>query len=285
MYSKIDTGGTTMQTISIDHLDTIRHKRLFLLDMDGTLYLGNKLIDGAKAFLQELRRQKKQYLYLTNNSAKSVVHYQDKLAHLGIDTAREEFYTSSMAAIQYLKHHHPGQIVYCMGTVSLIEELRAHQITVATAVQDDIGVVLLGYDTELTYQKLQDVCILMQKNLPYIATNPDYVCPSEMGSLPDCGAMAQMLQHATGKMPYVLGKPNPEFLHNALAFSGYRSDEAVLIGDRLYTDIRGGVDADITTVLVLSGETTLKMCAESEHTPDFILPSVASLLEILQGPR
>lgn len=274
-----------MHSISMNHLDLIRHKRLFLLDMDGTLYLGNTLIDGAKAFLMELKRQGKQYLYLTNNSAKSVVHYQDKLAHLGIDASREEFYTSSMAAIDYLKHHHPGQIVYCMGTHSLIEELRTHQIEVATAVRDDVGVVLLGYDTELTYQKLQDVCILMQRNLPYIATNPDYVCPSEIGSLPDCGAIAQMLQHATGKMPYVLGKPNPEFLRHALAFSGYRADEAVLIGDRLYTDIRGGIDADITTVLVLSGETTLAMCAESEHIPDYTLPSVASLLEILQNPQ
>jgi HAD superfamily hydrolase (TIGR01457 family) len=285
MISNIDTGGMTMHTISINHLDTIRDKRLFLLDMDGTLYLGNKLIDGAKAFLQELRRQKKRYLYLTNNSSKSVVHYQDKLAHLGIEASPEEFYTSSMAAIQYLKQHHLGRVVYCMGTHSLIDELRANQIEVATAVQDDVGVVMLGYDTELTYQKLRDVCILIRRNLPYIATNPDYVCPSEIGSLPDCGAMQQMLQHATGKMPYVLGKPNPKFLHQALAFSGYRADEAVLIGDRLYTDIRGGIDADITTVLVLSGETTLKMCAESEHTPDFILPSVASLLEILRSPR
>lgn len=250
--------------------------------MDGTLYIDETLIEGASEFLSLLRRTNRRPIYITNNSSRSVEDYVHKLKRMGIDTSSSEFFTSSMGMALYLNRNHPGQIVYCMGTRSLVEELRKAKISVTTVPTEDVEVVVLGYDTELTYQKLDDVCRLLQKDRPYLATNPDLVCPVKYGFAPDCGAMAEMIAHATGKNPKFIGKPDPLILLQALQMVRCDPQDAVVIGDRLYTDIQSGINAGITTVAVLSGESTLIDIRQSQVQPDFVISSVQVLADFLR---
>ncbi len=261
--------------------DILKDKELFLLDMDGTLYLGNKLFPDTIAFLEAIKKSGKRYLFVTNNSSKSVSTYMKKLAGMGIEADKNDFFTSSMLTITYIKEHYPKAVVYCMGTQSLIDELKASGIKIDPHPSDKTSLVLLGYDTELTYEKLIDVVQLLARDIPYLATNPDYVCPAETGYLPDCGAMAQMLEHATGKLPYFLGKPNPEFLLAATRFAGSKPDKAIVVGDRLYTDIQGGINTKIATICVLSGETGRETLAASDIRPDLVLDSIADIARYL----
>lgn len=263
-------------------LNALKSKKLFLLDMDGTLYLGKRLFEGTLAFLDTLKKQNKCGIYVTNNSSKSVQDYVIKLSALGIDSKADDFYTSSMATARYLLENHPGKTVYCMGTKSLIQELKSKGIRIADSIDDPIDVVLIGYDTELTSQKLYDVCWLLQQDIPYIATNPDYVCPVEFGFVPDCGSFADMIYNATKKRPIFIGKPHPRMIEYAIEASGYSKADAVIIGDRLYTDILSGINANITTICVLSGETSLADINQSEFKPDFVLESIQTLYDIIK---
>ena len=182
--------------------------KLYLFDMDGTLYLGDRLYDFTIELLQEIKNTGGKYLFMTNNSSKSVADYIKKLEKFGISAEREDFMTSSQATAYYLKKHHNGQILYVCGTESLKEELRSEGFTVSEDISKTQCIVM-GFDTELTFRKLHDVSYLLltKPDLPYIATNPDLVCPTEFGSVPDCGSVCQMIYNATGKRPVVIGKP------------------------------------------------------------------------------
>jgi len=264
-------------------LNQLKNKKLFLLDMDGTLYLDHQLIEGTLAFLDTLKKQNKRGIYVTNNSSKSVLDYVKKLSNLGIISNETDFYTSSMATARYLNEFHDGQKVYCMGTESLKAELRSKGIQIANNKEDQVEVVLLGYDTELSSQKLYDVCWLLKQDLPYLATNPDYVCPVEFGFVPDCGSFAEMIHHATKKTPLFIGKPHPRMIEYAIEASNYSKAETVIIGDRIYTDILSGINANITTICVLSGETTLEDINMSAIKPDYILNSIKDLYNIIKN--
>ena len=194
----------------MDKNEILRSKKLFLFDMDGTLYLGNRLYDFTLELLSTLRATGRQYLSMTNNSSKSVEDYVTKLGKLCIAATREDFMTSSQATAFYLHKHHEGQKLYVCGTESLKEELSMEGFTVTTDV-NETECIVMGFDTELTFQKLHDVSYLLltRPNLPYIATNPDYVCPTEFGSVPDCGSVCDMIYNATKKRPIVIGKPSP----------------------------------------------------------------------------
>ncbi|MBN2505019.1 MAG: HAD-IIA family hydrolase [Bacilli bacterium] len=272
-----------MNTLTKTNMSILKNKKLYLLDMDGTLYLGNRLFKETLAFLEQIKSMNKRYLFVTNNSSKSVKAYIEKLARLGIASTEKDFFTSSMAAEIYLKKNHPDALTYCMGTRSFIEELVQKGIKIDNSPSEKTEVVLLGYDTELNYGKLVDVCRLLSRDIPYLATNPDYVCPHEFGVLPDCGSFAQMLEHATGKMPHFLGKPNPEFLLMAVESAGFQVEDAVMVGDRLETDILGGINANMTTVCVLSGVTDEKLLEMSDVKPDIVLSSIADILESLRN--
>jgi phosphoserine aminotransferase len=162
--------------------------RLFLFDMDGTLYLGNNLFPFTKKLLETIKEQGKTYLFMTNNSSKSVNDYVKKLEKLGIPAKYEDFITSSQATADYLVKNHPGLRFYVSGTESFKKELAGAGVDVHDKYSDDIEGVVMGYDTELTYQKLDDVSkLLTLKDIPYIAANPDWVCPTEYGYVPDCG--------------------------------------------------------------------------------------------------
>ena len=231
-------------------------KRLFLLDMDGTLYLDEQLFNKVPEFLSFIRQQGGRYLFLTNNSSRGVEGYIEKMRRLGIETTAEDYLTSADAAEHTLLTEFPGQQCYVSGTASLKAQLTGAGIQVADTLSDDITVLLSGFDTELTFQKLEDSCILLNRGVTWLATNPDWVCPTWYGSVPDCGSVCEMLHRATGREPEFIGKPRPAMVRLALAETGFPPEQAVLIGDRLYTDIACAVNAGIDSVFVLSGEGT-----------------------------
>ena len=265
----------------MDKKQILASKKLFLFDMDGTLYLGDRLFDFTTSLLAEIRRTGGKYLFMTNNSSKSVADYIKKLEKLGISSTREDFITSSQATAYYLHKHHEGQRLYVCGTESLKEELRWEGFTVTEKVEDT-DCIVMGFDTELTFQKLHDVSyLLLTRELPYIATNPDLVCPTEFGSVPDCGSVCGMIFNATGKRPVVIGKPSPLMPQLAMDRLGYSKEETCVIGDRIYTDVKSGLNAGITGILVMSGETTPEILAQSEDKPHLVLESAKEILEVL----
>lgn len=267
----------------MNNIEILRSKKLFLFDMDGTLYLGNKLYDFTLELLDTLKNTERHYLFMTNNSSKSVDDYVKKLDSLGIKADRNDFMTSSQATAFYLHKHHEGQKLYVCGTRSLKEELVREGFTVTEDV-NETECIVMGFDTELTFQKLHDVSfmLLTRPDLPYIATNPDYVCPTEFGSVPDCGSVCDMIYNATKKRPVVIGKPSPLMPRLAMEAFGISDEEACVVGDRIYTDIKSGLNAGITSVLVLSGETTKEILDESADKPHIVLDNAGQILEALK---
>lgn len=267
----------------MDKNQILASKKLFLFDMDGTLYLGDRLFDFTIPLLEEIRRSGGKYLFMTNNSSKSVADYIKKLEKFGIASTREDFITSSQATAYYLHKHHEGQRLYVCGTESLKAELRWEGFTVTEKVEDT-DCIVMGFDTELTFQKLHDVSyLLLTRELPYIATNPDLVCPTEFGSVPDCGSVCSMIFNATGKRPVVIGKPSPLMPQLAMDRLGYSKEETCVVGDRIYTDVKSGLNAGITGILVMSGETTPEILAQSEDKPHLVLESAKEILEVLKN--
>ena len=264
-------------------LDRLRQKRLFLLDMDGTLYLDENLFDGAAEFLQTIRERGGRYLFLTNNSSKSGDAYVEKMRRLGVEAARADFLTSVDATILYLREH-GGQdkLYYVCGTESFKTQLREAGFRLTDDRDAAVDTLLMGFDTELTFQKLEDACILLGRGVEYVATNPDWVCPTWYGYVPDCGSVCEMLRRATGHSPYVIGKPKPDMAYLAMRVAGAAPEETVVVGDRLYTDIACGVNAGVDTVLVLSGETKESEIAASDVKPAFVLRDVKELLAVIK---
>ena len=262
----------------------VKKTKLYLFDMDGTLYLGDRLYDFTKELLGEIRRTGGKYLFMTNNSSKSVADYVKKLEKMGISATREDFMTSSQATAYYLKKHHQGQKLYVCGTRSLVEELESEGFETTTNI-DEVECVVMGFDTELTFQKLWDVSkiLLTGKDIPYIATNPDLVCPTEFGSVPDCGSVCWGIKNATGREPIVIGKPSALMPQLAMAKLGFAPEQTTVIGDRIYTDVKSGLNAGANTILVLSGESTLQTLEESPDKPHLVLDNAGQLLPILKS--
>ncbi len=256
----------------------LENVKLFLFDMDGTLYLGNRLYDFTKELLSKIKTSGKRYLFMTNNSSKSVVDYVKKLEKLGIKATEEDFLTSSQATAYYLNKNHKDAILYVCGTESLKAELKKEGFKITDNI-DEVNCVVMGFDTELTFKKLEDVCkILLSRNVPYIATNPDFVCPTEFGSVPDCGSVCEMIFNATGKRPIVIGKPSELMPKLAMEKFGIAPKNTAVIGDRIYTDIKSGINAGAISVLVLSGETTYDILNNSNEKPDFVLEDAGELI-------
>jgi HAD superfamily hydrolase (TIGR01450 family) len=234
----------------------LKKKKLFLLDMDGTIYLGDQLFDGTKDFLHRVRADGGKYLFVTNNSSRSVTAYVDRLLRMGItETTQEDFLTSVDALIWYLhRHNYDDTLIYASGTATFRQQLSEAGFWITTKLEDGIGLLVSGFDTELCFQKLEDSCILLGRGVDWVATNPDWVCPTSFGSVPDCGSVCEMLFRATGRRPYFIGKPQPDMAYLSMEKYGYTKEETVLVGDRIYTDIACGVNAGVDTAFVLSGE-------------------------------
>ncbi len=259
----------------------LKQIKLFLFDMDGTLYLGNQLFSFTSELLDTIKAQGNRYLFMTNNSSKSVSDYVEKLENLGIKATNDDFMTSSQATAYYLKKHHKNQKLYVCGTLSLKNELMSAGFAV-TENLDEVECIVMGFDTELTFKKLEDVCrLLLSRDLPYIATNPDYVCPTEFGSVPDCGSVCDMIYNATQKHPVVIGKPSTLMPQLAMEKIGVEKGQTAVVGDRIYTDIKSGINAGAVTVLVLSGETTKEILEESPDKPDFVLNDASEILKLI----
>lgn len=254
-----------------------KDKKLFLLDMDGTLYLGNELFDCTLPFLHKVKENGADYLFLTNNSSKSALSYVEKLKRLGIEAGADEFVTSVNATVTHLLSNHKDEKIYAFGTASFRRELQESGLQIVTKPEDDVSVLVIGFDTELTFEKLEHACILLNRGVTFIATNPDWVCPTEYGSVPDCGSVCEMLYRATGRRPKVIGKPQPDMVYMALEKMGCDPKDALLIGDRLYTDIACGNAAGIDTAFVLSGEGTLDDIEKTGIRPTYVLKNVGQI--------
>ena len=265
------------------HDERLARVRCFLLDMDGTFYLGDRLVEGALRFMEVLKEQGQDFLFLTNNSSKSPQQYVDKITRLGLPISVEKVLTSGEATAMHLQNWRPGARVFVVGTSALEEEFRARGFVLADDAPD---FVVLGFDTTLTYAKLWRLCDLVRAGVPYIATHPDFNCPTETGFMPDIGATIAFVKASTGREPErVIGKPNRLIVEKAAERVGVPVSGLCMIGDRLYTDIALGATANIPTILVLSGETRAEEVAGSPHRPDYVFPHLGGLADYLSLQR
>lgn len=251
----------------------------FILDMDGTIYLGKTIFPFTIRFLEGLKEKCKKFIFLTNNSSKRPEHYQAKLFRMGIEVDLPKIYTSGDATIDYLKKLNKGKSLYLMGTPELIQQFEEAGFETDSPKPD---FVVLGFDLTFTYKKLDKACRFIRNGVPLIATHPDFNCPLEKGDmLPDCGALSAAITAATGVRPKVVGKPQREILNGILHRLNLPKEKTCMIGDRLMTDIQMGLNFGITSILVLTGETTPELLAQSKIKPDFVFKRVVDILEYI----
>lgn len=260
----------------------LKQKRLFLLDMDGTIYLDNYLFDGVLEFLAYVKSIGGRYMFLTNNSSRGVDKYIEKLAGMGISSAASDFVTSVNATALYLKQKQYKKI-YVFGTKSLLEQLKDNGLTVTDSMEEGIDCLCIGFDTELTFKKLEEACILLGRGVDFVATNPDFVCPTYYGFVPDCGSVCDMLYNATKRRPHVIGKPQPEMLLLAMKATGFAPEKTIMLGDRLYTDIASGVNAGVSSAFLLSGEGTLEDLKESDVQPTYVFENIMEFYRVISS--
>lgn len=255
----------------------LKKKKLWLFDMDGTIYEEERVFDGTLDLLKNIVDQGGRYVFITNNSSKSVIDYIKKVNRLGIEANIDNFFTSAQATILFLKERYPRTKIYCQGTKSLIKELFDEGIDVTEEV-GDVDVVLVGFDMELTTRKLRNTCeILSRQDVVYLATNPDLVCPVSFGYIPDCGSICKMIENATGKKPRYIGKPEPTMVDIVREKFKVGVEQTVVIGDRLYTDIATGINAGVTAVCVLTGEANIEKIETSDIKPTLTFESVKAI--------
>lgn len=261
----------------------LKEKKLFLLDMDGTIYHENKLIDGSLEFFSLLKKEKKDYVFITNNSSKSVNFYIEKLLKLGIEVNERNFFTSSQATIYYLKEKKILDKIYVVGTEEFKNELQSNGIKIIEDDIDKVKTLIVGFDTELNYEKLSKACNILFRDVKYIATNPDLACPIKNDKyVPDCGAICELLYLVTQKKPFYIGKPRKEIIEFILKEKGYKKEEVLVIGDRLYTDIACAINAKVSSAIVFTGETKKEDLKTTKYLPDFSFDSIKEILKELQ---
>ena len=253
--------------------------RCFLLDMDGTFYLGNQLLEGSLDFLSALDATGRTACFLTNNSSKSARVYDEKLARMGVPERYRRVITSGHAAAHYCLKTFPGKSAWVLGNDMLKEELCAMGLRISEEAPD---YVLIAYDTTLDYAKMTRVCDLVRAGLPYVANHPDFNCPTETGFAPDIGAIIAFIEASTGRRPdIILGKPYRGIVEEALQVTGFAKENLAMVGDRLYTDIATGVNFGMTSILVLSGETTQSMLDASEIRPSAVFGRLSDMIPYL----
>lgn len=266
-----------------------RRIRHVALDMDGTIYLGSQLFPWTKGFLQKLTDNGIGYSFLTNNPTRSLDDYVKKLHGMGIEATRDEVYTTAVATIDYIKTHFPQvRRLFVLGTPSMIGEFEAAGFEMCADDPDDRpDVLVVAFDTTLVYPRLCRASWWAAQGVPYIATNPDRVCPTDQPViLVDCGSICACIEHATGRKPdIVIGKPNPDMLRGIMDRYGYRPDEIAMCGDRIYTDVAMARNAGALGVLVLSGETTLDTAMHSDPQPPITADTVDTFADLLIESR
>lgn len=262
-------------------MDKLLNTKLFLLDMDGTLYLGDEVFDGAIDFIRTVKESGREYIYLTNNSSRAGVDYITRLRSLGFPCERENVFTSGMATAMYLNSRYPEQKVYPVGTPAFLGELESYGVALGDG--EDIGVVCVGFDTTLTYEKLDRAVHHLRRGKAFVAANPDWVCPMPADEvLPDCGSICALLTAASGVKPVFIGKPNRNMVDIISEQTGVPNENICCVGDRLYTDIAVAQNAGAVSVCVLSGESSLADIETAARKPDYVLKDVAEIARILR---
>ena len=255
----------------------MKNIKCFVLDMDGTIYLGDRLFDFTKDFLKKVEQTGRRYVFFTNNSSRNAQVYINRLHNMGIEITPEQMIVSNDVIIDYIKSNYPSKSAYIIGTKMLCDDFERSGITV----REDADIVVLGFDTELVYRKLVVGCDLIRAGKPFLAVNPDFNCPVENGFIPDCGSMARLITASTGVTPEFFGKPTRHALEYMLKATGCRPDEMAVVGDRMYTDIAIAQDTPVTSILVLSGETKPEDVAKSEFRADLVVDDLSQLALLL----
>lgn len=265
--------------INTDQKGILKNITCFALDMDGTIYLGEKWIDGARDFLNAVEEAGKKYVFLTNNSSKNPRAYVEKLGRMGLEIEEKQIVTSGQATIAYLKKNFPGKRVYLLGNELLKEEFWEEGIILDESAPE---VVTVGFDTSLTYEKMCRVCDLVREGLPYISTHPDYNCPTETGFIPDAGAIHAFIHASAFRYPdHIIGKPNGDIMDYLAEREGVSKEETAMVGDRIYTDVAAGVNNGYKGILVLSGEANIEDAEASEIIPHLIFSSVKEMIPFI----
>lgn len=260
-------------------IEKLKKKKLFLFDIDGTLAVGDTLFEGSAGFLEHITAIGGQAFYITNNSTKSGKDYVQKFHDVfHLQVREEQFITSGYMTLLFLKEHYADTKIFVLGTASFLQELRKNGLNVTEKCEASIACVVVAYDSELEYRKLSEVCkVLFTMNVPFYATNPDLRCPIDFGFVPDCGAICQMITQTTGKTPVYLGKPSEEVVKLCLSLSGFSPEETLVVGDRLYTDIACGINGNVDTCVVFTGEATKEDLADTPYQPDFAFHNIKEL--------
>lgn len=269
--------------------EMLRGIRHVALDMDGTIYMGSTLFPFTIPFLERLKQMGITYSFLTNNPSRSIDAYLQKLEHMGIHATEKEIYNTTIATIDYIRSHYPeARKLFLLGTPSMMEQfLKAGFVSTADDPDDVPDIVVAAFDMTLTYSRACRAAWWIKQGLPYIATNPDFVCPTnERTILVDCGSICRMLETAGGRKPDItLGKPDPNMLLGIQQQMGLRAEEICMVGDRIYTDIAMAYNAGAVGCLVLSGETTMEVAREAPRQPDLIARDIQQLGEWLAESR
>ena len=265
-------------------MNQLKDIKCFLLDMDGTIYLGDNVIDGAIDFIETIKKQDKKYIFLTNNSSKNKSEYEKKLKRLGFDATEDDVYSSGDATVHYIKSQKKDAKIFLLGTKALEDEFIKAGFTLVRERNQEIDFVILGFDTTLTYEKLWIACDYIKSGVKYIATHGDLVCPLEdEKTMPDAGAMIELIKAATnGHEPLIIGKPEKSIIEAVMHQYNVKRDELAMVGDRLYTDIKVGEKAGITSILVYSGETTKEMYDNSDVEASYEFESIKELLKEIE---
>ncbi|MDR1516641.1 MAG: HAD-IIA family hydrolase [Dysgonamonadaceae bacterium] len=269
--------------------DRLKRLRLLALDMDGTIYKGSTLFPFTLKFLADMKSIGIDYVFLTNNPSKSTQDYLTHLKEIGINATKDELYTSGEATIDYLKHRHPEfKRLFILGTPSLIGEFEAAgYVSTADSADDRPDAVIASFDRSLVYSRLCRAAWWVHEGLPYIATNPDRVCPTDQPVvLVDCGSICAAIEQAAGRKPdVIIGKPEPRMLEGIMQRRGLKPDEVAMVGDRIYTDIAMAKNTNTLGVLVLSGESTAEDLKNASVLPDIVADDLAMLGRLIQEAK
>ncbi|MBP3382007.1 MAG: HAD family hydrolase [Clostridia bacterium] len=256
-------------------MENLRAKRGFICDMDGVIYHGNRLLPGVKEFVEWLYANNKEFLFLTNSSERSPRELQQKLARMGLDVNEKHFYTSALATAKFISSQAPGCSAYVIGAPGLVNALYEAGITMNDVNPD---YVIVGETANYNYENVVHAVKLVQKGAKLIGTNTDMTGPSEQGIIPACRAWIAPIELATGKSAYFVGKPNPLMMRTGLKMLGVHSAEAVMVGDRMDTDIIAGIETGLDTVLVLTGCTAREDVGNYPYRPKYILDGVGNIV-------
>ena len=260
----------------------LEETKLFVLDMDGTFYLSDDIIEGSLDFIENVVKTGRRYLFFTNNSSKDKKLYIDKLSRMCCHIGPEDIYTSGDITINYLKKYYAGANVYVMGTPPLVESFEKAGIRLRQNMDEDADIVVVGFDMTLTYEKLEHTCTLIRNGAVFLATHPDINCPVKDGFIPDCGAFIAAISLSTGKKPKILGKPYPETADMIEYVIGVEKKYTAYVGDRLYTDVACGVQNGAKGILVLSGETRPEDIEKPGIKPDYVFDRLYDIGNILR---